>query len=121
MEWQVSFPSPPPFIRASPACRGTHLLLDKDRRVVGALVGQPEEKSWVETCEGAYHVLSTIAKNVKPSQPGHIGRRGVDTCLTHGITLGAGALVCFSLLGVIPRLTLYRSPICSANLQKQKE
>lgn len=94
----------PPLASDLTPCRATHLLLDRDRRVVGVLVGQPQEESWAAACRGAYEALHQAASKVKPrraragkAKPNTADtcgeRRGIPVALAHGISMGGGPKV----------------------------
>ena len=88
-------------------CRVTQLLLDCDNRVVGVLVGQPQDKGWRAACDGAFEALQQVARTARPAkrkvdeaQPTKAkkgGRRGISISLTLGITMGPGFTVCLHL------------------------
>ena len=85
-----------PYLSTSPSFRTSHLLLDRDRRIVGVLVGQPQDEGWRAACKGAYEALHQVATKVKPSTTGTCGqRRGISVGIPHGISLGPGHKVCF--------------------------
>lgn len=103
---------PSPCCSTSPSFRDSHLLLDRDRRVIGVLVGQPQDDGWKDACKGAYKALHLAASQVKPrtqgkakpstsgqvksSTPGTCGeRRGISVGLPHGISMGLGQKVRF--------------------------
>ena len=101
---------PSPCCSTSLPFRDSHLLLDRDRRVIGVLVGQPRGDDWKAACEGAYEALHLAASQVKPSTPGKAEpsrsgqakcmpgtcgeRRGISVGLPHGISMGPGQKVC---------------------------
>jgi len=102
--------APSPCCSTSPSFRDSHLLLDRDRRVIGVLVGQPRGDDWKAAREGAYKALHLAASQVKPSTPGKAKpstsgqvksctpstcgeRRGISVGLPHGISMGPGRKV----------------------------
>ena len=100
-----------PFCSTSTPCRDSHLLLDRDRRVIGVLVGQPQDEGWRAACKGAYEALQHAASKFKPSSAGTCGeRRGISLGLPHGISLGPGLKVHFYPCKIAPELTQHKGP-----------
>lgn len=100
-----------PFYSTSTPCRDSHLLLDRDTRVIGVLVGQPQDEGWRAACKGAYEALQHAASKFKPSSSGTCGeRRGISLGLPHGISLGPGLKVCFHPCTVAPELIQHKEP-----------
>lgn len=90
--WVATPPSP--CFSVSPSCRTSHVLLDRDERVVGVLVGQPQDRGWRDVCKGAYGALHKAASKVKPGKSGTCGeRRGISVGIAQGISLGPGLKV----------------------------
>jgi hypothetical protein len=75
--------------------RATHLLLDKEKRVIGALVSQPKDEGWKAARRQAFDLLHRVAQGVKQEKKGPeaYGRRGVAASFTHGLSLGPGSSV----------------------------
>jgi hypothetical protein len=100
-----------PFCSISTPCRDSRLLLDRDRRVIGVLVGQPQDEGWRAACKGAYEALQHAASKFKSSSTGTCGeRRGISLGLPHGISLGPGLKVCFHPCTTAPELTQHKGP-----------
>ena len=75
----------------SPSFSTSHLILDREKTIVGVLVGQPQDDSWRDACKGAYKALHQVASKVKPNTAGTCGhRRGISVGIPHGISLGPG-------------------------------
>jgi hypothetical protein len=51
------------------APRRTRLLLDREHRVIGALLGQPRGANWLDVCDGALSVLQQMEAKLKLSAP----------------------------------------------------
>ena len=73
--------------------RSTHLLLDKEKRIVGVLAGCPDGSGWQDTCSRAFSILQRVAKRVQPNQDELKSRRGIGKYVSYGISLGNGQKV----------------------------
>ena len=73
--------------------RSTHLLLDKEKRVLGVLAGCPGSPGWQDTCSTAFSILQRVAKRVQPNQDELKSRRGIGKYVSYGISLGNGQKV----------------------------
>lgn len=73
--------------------RTTHLLLDKERRIIAVLAGRPKGAGWQETCDKAFSVLGGLAKRAVPSKKDLESRRGIFPTIPYGISLGNGQMV----------------------------
>ena len=91
----------PPALTSATSCayyRATHLLLDSERRIIGALVSQLQDEGWKAACSQAFDLLHRAAQRLKQEKTGleAYGRRGVAASITHGLSLGPGLSVhCF--------------------------
>ena len=73
--------------------RTTHLLLDKEKHVIGVLAGRPKDPDWENTCNRAYSILGHLAERVQPKKDGVESRRGIEKYVSYGISLGNGQQV----------------------------
>ena len=78
--------------------RTTHLLLDREKRIIGVLAGQPNGASWEHACNNAFWVLDKLAERVKPSKKDLESRHGIFPCIAYGISLGNGQTVSTTLV-----------------------
>ena len=70
--------------------RTTHLLLDRENRVIGALAGRPQDAGWGAVHDGALAALESAAPEMRlrPKDTAH--RRGSYPSISHGISFGGG-------------------------------
>jgi hypothetical protein len=73
--------------------RTTHLLLDKEKHMIGVLAGAPKDPDWENTCNRACSILGRLAERVKPKKDEVEGRRGIGKYVSYGISLGNGQQV----------------------------
>lgn len=75
-------------------CRTTHLLLDNEQHVIGALVGQPKDaEGWQKVHDEAYKSLQAAASSMGFSHKETSHRRGAFPAVAHGISFGGGQAV----------------------------
>jgi hypothetical protein len=65
------------------------LLVDNQERVIGALCGQPKDKSWAETLKLATEALREARRKLQKVRPVINDRRGSFGGLQTGITRGS--------------------------------
>ncbi|KAF8324494.1 hypothetical protein F5887DRAFT_902786 [Amanita rubescens] len=71
--------------------RGSHLLLDRNRNIVGVLVGQPKDVvSWSCVHNDAFGILGDVASKLYFSDEERLHRRGFYPSIAHGISFGGG-------------------------------
>ena len=73
--------------------RTTNLLLDREKRIIGVLAGQPQGENWASTCNRAFTALDLLAQRVVPSKKDVESRRGIFPTIAYGISLGNGQKV----------------------------
>ena len=72
------------------ATRTVHLLLDRERHVVGVLAGHPNDKRWGQVHEDAFTKLQQAASTMSYSDKERNNRRGLFPTVAHGISFGGG-------------------------------
>jgi hypothetical protein len=72
--------------------------MDKEKRVVGVLAGQPKSRDWANACNNAFAALDQLAERIKPSPKDVQSRRGIFPTIAYGISLGNGQTVCATLI-----------------------
>ncbi|KAF5353901.1 hypothetical protein D9756_007287 [Leucocoprinus leucothites] len=71
--------------------RTTHLLLDRKKRVIGVLLGQPRDsEGWKKVHDAAYEAFQTVASKLSYSKKELSQRRGDFPAVAHGISFGGG-------------------------------
>jgi hypothetical protein len=93
MGWRVRTPAALPcLIFTEGASRTTHLLLDHEHRVIGALVGRPREPDkWNAVHSNALAALRAASDSLSFSEREEGGgRRGPFPTIAHGLSLGGG-------------------------------
>jgi len=73
--------------------RTTHLLMDREKRVIGLLAGQPKSGDWATVCNKTFVALDRLAERVAPSEKDIQSRRGIFPTIAYGISLGNGQKV----------------------------
>ncbi|KAF8328034.1 hypothetical protein F5887DRAFT_898068 [Amanita rubescens] len=89
MGWTVSGP-PSGRCELTPQCSQTHLLVDKDRYVIGVLYGWPKKhRGWKKVQKHALKALNKASAYFtrRPTAP---HRRGTFPSIAHGISYGGG-------------------------------
>ena len=90
--------------------------MDREKRVIGVLAGQPKSSNWASACSNAFAALDGLAERVKPSPKDAQSRRGIFPTIAYGISLGNGQTVCaklalFALYLMLVTNILPRNPI----------
>jgi len=90
--------------------------MDREKRVIGVLAGQPIDAGWTNACNNAVHVLGHLAQRAVPSAKDAESCCGIFPTIAYGISLGNGqtvsdTLVLFALYLVPVPNTLPRSHI----------
>ncbi|KAI9429656.1 hypothetical protein H4582DRAFT_2064922 [Lactarius indigo] len=71
--------------------RQSHPLLDREKRIIGVLVGQPRsQSSWENAKSGAFAALRAAAGLMTFMDKELTNRRGAFPCVSHGISFGNG-------------------------------
>ncbi|KAH9014024.1 hypothetical protein EDB85DRAFT_1876641 [Lactarius pseudohatsudake] len=70
--------------------RQTHPLLDREKRIIGVLVGQPRDSSWESAKGGALAALGAARGQMTFGEKETNRRRGPFPCVAHGISFGGG-------------------------------
>ncbi|KAI9428640.1 hypothetical protein H4582DRAFT_1826966 [Lactarius indigo] len=70
--------------------RQTHPLLDRERRIIGVLVGQPRGQGWEAAKGEAFDALRVAAGQMSLTGKVSSHRRGTFPCVAHGISFGGG-------------------------------
>lgn len=74
--------------------RQTHLILDREKLVIGVLVGQPRDQSgWKVVQDEAYAALNKAADDIDWAGRDTPHRRGAFGYIAHGISYGTGQTV----------------------------
>lgn len=93
MEWKVHLLSYSPLIFAEDAPSTTHLLLDREHRIVGALVGKPRDPGWGGVHNDALAAMKEASVKLKFEGQGKPHERGYYHSAPHGISYGGGQKV----------------------------
>jgi hypothetical protein len=67
--------------------------MDREKRVIGLLAGQPKSGDWATVCNKAFVALDRLAERVVPSEKDIQSRRGIFPTIAYGISLGNGQKV----------------------------
>ena len=67
--------------------------MDREKRVIGVLAGQPTGGGWANACNSAFVALSQLAERAVPSAKDVESRRGIFPTIAYGISLGNGQTV----------------------------
>ncbi|KIL53869.1 hypothetical protein M378DRAFT_19460 [Amanita muscaria Koide BX008] len=70
--------------------RTVHLLLDRERYIVGVLAGHPNDKRWGQVHEDAFTKLQQAASTMSYSDKERSNRQGLFPTVAHGISFGGG-------------------------------
>jgi len=68
-------------------------LLDREKRVIGVLAGQPFEDNWTDACNRAFTALDRLAQRAVPSTKDIESHHGIFPTIAYGISLGNGQKV----------------------------
>ena len=78
-------------------CSKTRLILDKEDRIIAALVGQPDDPQWRETVDAAAGVLQEVEELGSSTnlftEDSHHHRRGEFLAVPAGVSFGGGQTV----------------------------
>ncbi len=76
--------------------------MDREKRVIGVLAGQPEGRDWAAACNKAFVALDRLAERAVPSVKDAESRRGIFPTIAYGISLGNGQTVSANLVLFVP-------------------
>jgi hypothetical protein len=93
LEWEVRLLSYSPLIFAEDSHSTTHLLLNRENRIVGALVGRPRDTGWVGVHDDALAAMKEASVKLKFDKQGKLYDRGCYHLSPHGISYGGGQKV----------------------------
>ena len=62
--------------------------MDKEKRVIGVLAGQPRSSNWANAYNNAFATLDRLAKRVKPSPKDVQSWQRIFPAIAYGISLG---------------------------------
>ena len=71
--------------------------MDKEKRVIRVLAGQPRSSDWANAYNNAFATLDRLAKRVKPSPKDVQSWQRIFPTIAYGISLDNGQTVCTTL------------------------